>query len=65
MRLLIKGFGLLLAPIARRFDRALQNPQVAQAQVQQQLVDRLSQSEYGRTLGVKSCADWAADRDLR
>jgi GH3 auxin-responsive promoter len=58
MRLLIKGFGLLLAPIARRFDRALQNPQVAQAQVQQQLVDRLSQSEYGRTLGVKSCADW-------
>jgi GH3 auxin-responsive promoter len=58
MRLLIKGFGLLLAPIARRFDRALQNPQVAQGQVQQQLVDRLSQSEYGRTLGVKSIADW-------
>jgi hypothetical protein len=40
MRLLIKGFGLLLLPIARRFDRALQNPQAAQAQVQQQLVDR-------------------------
>jgi hypothetical protein len=58
MRLLIKGFGLLLLPIARRFDRALQNPRVAQAQVQQQLVDRLSQSEYGRAFGVKSCADW-------
>jgi hypothetical protein len=58
MRLLIKGFGLLLAPIARRFDRALQNPQAAQAKVQQQLVDRLIQSEYGRSLGVKSCADW-------
>jgi GH3 auxin-responsive promoter len=58
MRLLIKGFGLLLTPIALRFDRALQNPQAAQAQVQQQLVDRLSQSEYGRTLGMKSCADW-------
>jgi GH3 auxin-responsive promoter len=58
MRLLIKGFSLLLAPIARCFDRALQNPQVAQVKVQQQLVDRLSQSEYGLTLGVKSCADW-------
>jgi hypothetical protein len=58
MRLLIKGFGLLLAPISRRFDRALQNPQVSQAKVQQQLVDRLIQSEYGRTLGVKSCTDW-------
>jgi hypothetical protein len=55
---LIKGFGLLLAPIARRFDRALQNPEAAQAKVQQQLVDRLSQSEYGRSLGMKSCVDW-------
>jgi hypothetical protein len=58
MRLLIKGFGLLLSPIAWRFDRALQNPQAAQVKVQQQLVDRLNQSEYGRILGVKSCADW-------
>ncbi len=58
MRLLIKGFGLLLAPIAWRFDRALQNPQVVQAKVQQQLVDRLIQSEYGQSLDVKSYADW-------
>jgi GH3 auxin-responsive promoter len=55
---LIKGLGLLLAPIAWRFDQALQNPQAAQANVQQQLVDRLSQSKYGQSLGVKSCAEW-------
>jgi GH3 auxin-responsive promoter len=58
MRLLIKGFGLLLAPIARRFDRALQQPEIAQAKVQREIVDRLTKSEYGRGLGVQSVADW-------
>jgi GH3 auxin-responsive promoter len=58
MRLLIRGFGLLLAPIARRFDRALQQPEIAQAKVQREIVDRLAKSEYGRSLGVKSVADW-------
>jgi hypothetical protein len=58
MRLLIKGFGLLLAPIARWFDRALQQPEIAQAKVQREIVDRLTKSEYGRGLGVQSVADW-------
>ncbi len=58
MRLLIKGFGLLLAPIAGRFDRALQQPEMAQAKVQWEIVDRLVKSEYGRYLGVRSVADW-------
>jgi hypothetical protein len=58
MRLLIKGFGLLLAPISRRFDRALQQPEIAQAKVQREIVDRLTKSEYGRGLGVRSVADW-------
>jgi GH3 auxin-responsive promoter len=58
MRLLIKGFGLLLAPIARRFDLSLQQPEMAQAKVQREIVDRLSKSQYGRDLGVKSVADW-------
>jgi hypothetical protein len=58
MRLLIKGFGLLLALIAWRFDRALQNPQATQAEVQRVIVDRLAKSKYGRDLDVKSVADW-------
>ncbi len=58
MRLLIKGFSLLLAPIARRFDRALQQPEISQAKVQREIVDRLTKSEYARSLGVTSVADW-------
>lgn len=58
MRGLIKGFGHILAPASRRFYAALAQPQQAQRAVQQRLVDRLQQCEYGHTFKIRSCEDW-------
>ncbi|MBD2183203.1 GH3 auxin-responsive promoter family protein [Planktothrix sp. FACHB-1355] len=58
MRQLIQLFGQLLAPTAHRFYRALDNPQLTQASVQKDICDRLIQSEYGKSLGIRSVADW-------
>jgi hypothetical protein len=58
MQLMIKGFELLLSPIVRSFHQALQQPQIAQAKVQQEIFDRLRQSDYGKHLGIESIADW-------
>ncbi|MGJ3247172.1 MAG: GH3 family domain-containing protein [Elainellaceae cyanobacterium] len=58
MRWLIQGLGHLLAPAARRFHHALAHPQVAQQRVQREIGDRLMRSEYGRSLGIQTLADW-------
>ncbi|GAC1495944.1 MAG: GH3 auxin-responsive promoter family protein [Chamaesiphon sp.] len=58
MRRLIQLIGQLFAPSARRFYRALDNPQLTQASVQQDICDRLIASEYGKSLGISSVADW-------
>ena len=59
MRWFITLCNLLLTPTARRFDRALDDPQTAQAQVQKAICDRLIASPYGQTLGIQSVADWS------
>jgi hypothetical protein len=58
MRHLIQLFGQLLAPRAQGFNQALDNPQSTQKMVQGEICDRLIQSEYGKSLGIKSVADW-------
>lgn len=58
LRLLIKLFGFVLAPIACKFYQALKAPQTAQRKVQAKICDRLIKSEYGKFLGIKSIADW-------
>ena len=58
MRWLIKGLELLLAPTAKQFGHALSQPQAAQRTLQTQLFQQVSQSDYGRSLGIKSIDDW-------
>ncbi|OCQ99719.1 GH3 auxin-responsive promoter [Oscillatoriales cyanobacterium USR001] len=58
MRQLIQLFGQLLAPTAQRFYQALDNPKLTQEYVQRDICDRLIQSEYGKSLGIQSVADW-------
>jgi hypothetical protein len=58
MRPLIQLFGQLLAPTAQRFYQALDNPQSTQEFVQLDICDRLIQSEYGKSFGIRSVADW-------
>ncbi|MCU0541773.1 MAG: GH3 auxin-responsive promoter family protein [Oscillatoriaceae cyanobacterium Prado104] len=58
MSYLIPLFRQLLAPTAKRFDRALNNPKIAQQNVRRDICDRLIQSEYGKSLGISSAADW-------
>lgn len=58
MRPIIQLFGQVLAPIARRFQQALDDPQVTQISVQREICDRLIASEYGKTLGINSITDW-------
>ena len=58
MRPIIQLFGQLLAPTARRFHQALDNPELMQTFVQRDICARLIKSEYGQTLGIHSVADW-------
>ncbi|MEM9977004.1 MAG: GH3 auxin-responsive promoter family protein, partial [Cyanobacteria bacterium P01_D01_bin.2] len=58
MRWLIKGLAVLLAPVAKRFYQSLARPQAAQQTLQQVLVKKLLASDYGRSLGITSIADW-------
>lgn len=57
-RPVIKGFGQLLRLTAQQFYLSLDNPGDSQRQVQKLLCQRLSQTEYGNFLGVKSVVDW-------
>jgi hypothetical protein len=58
MRPIIKLFGSLLAPTANRFNQALEEPQKAQNLVQEEILNHLVQSDYGKALGIQSIADW-------
>ncbi|MBH8573709.1 GH3 auxin-responsive promoter family protein [Nostocaceae cyanobacterium CENA369] len=58
MRPIIQFFGQILAPTARRFHQALDDPKSTQICVQREICDRLIASEYGKTLGISSVADW-------
>ncbi|MEH2105629.1 GH3 family domain-containing protein [Nostoc sp.] len=58
MRPIIQLFGQILAPTARRFHQALDNPELTQTSVQREICDRLIKSEYGKTLGIHSVDDW-------
>lgn len=58
MRPIIQLFGQLLAPTARRFHQALDNPELTQISVHNHICDRLVASEYGKALGIRSVADW-------
>ncbi|MEA5464419.1 GH3 family domain-containing protein [Leptothoe sp. PORK10 BA2] len=55
---LIKAFGALLAPTAKRFHQALAQPQVTQQDLQQTLFKNFSQSAYGQSLGIDAIDDW-------
>ena len=58
MRFVIRLFDWLLRAEAQRFRRALENPQIAQQQVQAEIFKSLVASEYGQALGVRSLEDW-------
>jgi hypothetical protein len=58
MRWLINQFAELLQPAARRFERALAQPEMAQSQVQQTICRRLAASQYGQALKIQTVADW-------
>ncbi len=58
MRPIIQLFGQILAPTARRFDQALDDPESMQISVQREICDRLIASTYGKALGINSLADW-------
>lgn len=58
MRFIIKLFAKLLTPAANKFHHALKNPQASQQAVQKAIIKRLIQSEYGKSLNIKSLADW-------
>jgi hypothetical protein len=58
IRPIIQLFGQLLAPTARRFHQALDDPESTQISVQKDICDRLIASDYGKALGISSVADW-------
>ena len=58
MRLAIRAFGYLLAPIVRRFMAALEQPQLAQQKVKRRLIERLKGCEYGRHYQIRTIEDW-------
>jgi hypothetical protein len=58
MRPIIQLFGQILSPTARRFDQALDHPELTQTSVQKEICHRLIKSEYGKTLGIHSLEDW-------
>jgi hypothetical protein len=58
MRPLVKAMGALLGPAARRFEAALAAPGAAQEKVLEEILARLRRTEYGRSLGVESAADF-------
>lgn len=58
MRPIIQLFGQLFAGAYRRFQQALDDPELTQISVQKEICDRLIASEYGKALGIRSLADW-------
>jgi GH3 auxin-responsive promoter len=58
MHFIIKLFAKLLTPAAKRFHSALKNPQASQQAIQKEIFKRFVKSEYGKSLNIKSLADW-------
>jgi hypothetical protein len=58
MHFIIKLFAKLLTPAAKRFHSALKNPQASQQAIQKEIFQRFVKSEYGKSLNIKSLADW-------
>ncbi|MEL6880407.1 MAG: GH3 auxin-responsive promoter family protein [Cyanobacteria bacterium J06607_10] len=58
MRRVIKAFGYFLTPAAKRFHRALENPQQAQLAVQQKLIKQIKSCDYAQHYDIQSVADW-------
>ncbi|BAZ14946.1 GH3 auxin-responsive promoter [Calothrix sp. NIES-4071] len=58
MRILIQLFAKLFAPATNRFYRALQNPELAQKNLQKELFQRFTKSEYGKSLNITSLNNW-------
>lgn len=59
MQIIINLLSQILTPIAKKFERALSNPEMAQRKVQKEIFARLIESEYGKNIGIKSLEDWA------
>jgi GH3 auxin-responsive promoter len=55
---LIHIFSQLLSPQAKNFQQQLENPQVIQASLKQELFDKFSNTEYGKSCKINSIADW-------
>jgi GH3 auxin-responsive promoter len=58
MRWAINLLGELLTPAARKFQLALQEPQIAQQQVQNSIFKKLGASDYGKSLGITTTTTW-------
>lgn len=58
MRIIIKSFANLLSPTADNFQQALKYPAIAQKKTQQDILNHLIKSEYGKYLAIKSLDDW-------
>ena len=50
--LVVRGLGMALSPVARRFREALKDPEQAQARVLRRITDDLARTGYGQSLGV-------------
>ena len=58
MRLAIQILSKLIESTSNQFYRALENPQAAQKKIQQEILNSLVKSDYGKYLRVKSIEDW-------
>ncbi|MBF2009260.1 MAG: GH3 auxin-responsive promoter family protein [Chlorogloeopsis fritschii C42_A2020_084] len=58
MRQIIQVFGKVISPAAKRFDYALKHPQATQRKLQEEIFQHLNHSEYGKSLGINTIADW-------
>ena len=59
MQILINLLSQILTPTAKKFERALLNPEMAQKAVQKEIFFRFIESEYGKDIGINSLEDWA------
>ncbi len=58
-RALLRGLPVALAPAAKRLSLALRQPAREQRRLQHRLARQLARTAYGRSLGVRTAADWA------
>lgn len=58
LRLIIKIFAHIIAPVSDKFYQNLAKPYAVQELVKQEIIQRLVKSEYGNYLAVQSIDDW-------